>query len=198
MDWETIAAVAAAVTAVLGAIAAVTGHLTKAWAAGRRWQARRKGASAASGSAQAAAPGIEQADGQSPQADRTLREGSGAVWIIYRREDAAGTAEKLQEGLGRRIGTENVLLSPEATDPSPASAGIFNEIARRSEVVLVLIGPGWLRGEDEYGRARLSIPDDPVRVQIQTALSAEVALIPVLVRGASIPVRINYRRTSFH
>jgi hypothetical protein len=188
MDWQTIAAVAAAITAILGAIAAVTGHVTKAWTAGRRWQLRRKKVPAAGEATPSPAPSTGQPSGPSLRVDQALQKGPGVVWIIYRREDTAGTAQRLHEELSGRLGPENVRLDPEPDEAPPGGAESFHEQALRSVIALVLIGPGWLRSEDEYARRRLSVPDDPVRRQIAAALSVKVPLLPILVRGAEMPM----------
>jgi hypothetical protein len=186
MDWETIGAVAGAVTAVLGAVAAITGLLGKAWRAGRQWHLRRTKSPEAGKAARAAAPST--APTRAP-VDQALRKRDG-FWIIYRREDAAGTAQRLHEELSRRYGAKKVWMDPEPDDAPPGSTESFREVARRSDVALVLMGPEWLRSEDERARLRLWSPDDPVRRQIAAALSsAETTVLPILVRGARMCTR---------
>ena len=56
-----------------------------------------------------------------------------------------------------------------------------------SDVVLIVIGPGWESATDQRGDARLWDPADPVRAEIETALAADVRTIPVVVGGATMP-----------
>lgn len=52
---------------------------------------------------------------------------------------------------------------------------------------LVVIGPSWLIARNPLGQLRLEQSDDWVRKEIATALSRNVWVIPVLVRGAKMP-----------
>jgi hypothetical protein len=52
-------------------------------------------------------------------------------------------------------------------------------------VVLAVIGRDWLVSDD--GAKRLDEPDDPVLLELTTALASEARVVPVLVQGASMP-----------
>jgi hypothetical protein len=53
--------------------------------------------------------------------------------------------------------------------------------------MLVLIGPKWM-GAKKGGMSRISgDKDDPIRIEIETALKQRMPLIPILVGGASMP-----------
>jgi len=54
-------------------------------------------------------------------------------------------------------------------------------------VLLVVIGPTWLRVADAYGRRRLDEPDDWVRTEIERSLSKGIPVIPILVTRATMP-----------
>ncbi len=54
------------------------------------------------------------------------------------------------------------------------------------EVLLAIIGPGWLASANGKGR-RLDDPEDFVRIEIAAALARDVRVIPVLIAGASLP-----------
>src|SRR5271156_3967154 len=55
-------------------------------------------------------------------------------------------------------------------------------------VVLVLIGPNWLEARDASGNRRLESPTDFVRQEIATSLKRNIAVTPVLLQGASMPL----------
>ena len=60
--------------------------------------------------------------------------------------------------------------------------------------VVVIIGRHWATITDGNNIRRLDRPDDDVRLQIATALQKNVIVIPVLVRGASMPRLRSCRR----
>jgi hypothetical protein len=54
-------------------------------------------------------------------------------------------------------------------------------------VLLALIGNEWLTVTDADGRRRLDRPDDFVRLEIETALTRNIRVIPILIDDASMP-----------
>lgn len=59
---------------------------------------------------------------------------------------------------------------------------------RQCPVVLAIIGPQWLTITDEAGRRRLDLDDDPVRLELESALETpSTRVIPVLVEGTPMP-----------
>jgi hypothetical protein len=63
------------------------------------------------------------------------------------------------------------------------------------DFMLVLMGPRWARLTDERGRRRLEDPKDYVRYELETALSRDIAVIPVLVQGAQLPAGADLPRS---
>jgi hypothetical protein len=57
----------------------------------------------------------------------------------------------------------------------------------RCQVVLALIGAGWVGVVDERGQRRLEDPDDLVALEVKAALQRGIRVIPVLVDGAAAP-----------
>jgi hypothetical protein len=53
-------------------------------------------------------------------------------------------------------------------------------------VLLAVVGPRWT-GAGPDGKARINDDADPVRVEIEAALRAQIAIIPLLVDGATMP-----------
>lgn len=53
----------------------------------------------------------------------------------------------------------------------------------RATIVVVVIGPAWLRSADSFGRRRLDAPNDWVRLEIEYALKNRKTVIPLLIGG---------------
>jgi hypothetical protein len=55
-----------------------------------------------------------------------------------------------------------------------------------SDILLAVVGAGWT-GVGSDGLQRITMEDDPVRVEIETALQNDIAVIPVLIDRAEMP-----------
>lgn len=109
------------------------------------------------------------------------------IFLSYRRGDSQSATGRLADRLISHFGTARVFLDYQ----SIVSGENFAEAIRRSigtsVVVLAVVGPHWLEIRDAEGRRRLEDPADFVRLEIETALSAGVPVIPVLIEGATMP-----------
>lgn len=54
-----------------------------------------------------------------------------------------------------------------------------------TDVTLVVVGKRWFGAR--RGRRRIDDPDDPVRVEVETALRSGMSVVPVLVEGSGMP-----------
>ncbi len=122
-------------------------------------------------------------------------EGTGAealtgpqVFLSYRREDSSGYAVSLNERLVERFGQANVFMDIASLAPGVAFLDAIEQTLSRCDIVLVMIGRGWLSAADREGRRRLEIPNDFVRLEVEAALSGNHRVIPVLVAGADMPL----------
>ncbi|MEJ2887979.1 toll/interleukin-1 receptor domain-containing protein [Actinomycetospora aeridis] len=110
----------------------------------------------------------------------------GSVFLSYRRSDSDPAVRWLASGLeeafpGRVFHDHSSLRGGDLFE-----ARITREILG-SEVLVAVIGPTWLKAENEAGRRRLEIDGDLVRHEITTALSRGVDVVPLLVDGAEPP-----------
>jgi hypothetical protein len=111
------------------------------------------------------------------------------IFISYRREDARGYAGRLQGDLSRRYTNEAVFRDIEIPPGVDFAEHIYGLIDH-CNVVLVMIGNGWLDARDKEGARRLDKDSDWVRLEIERALArSDVEVIPVLVDGARLPPR---------
>jgi Flp pilus assembly protein TadD len=111
----------------------------------------------------------------------------GRIFLSYRREETAFSAGWLYDRLAQRYGGDQVFKDVDSVQLGDDFVEVITEAVGSCDVLLAVIGDQWLTitGEDE--RRRLDDPDDFVRLEIEAALSRNVRVIPILVRGARIP-----------
>jgi hypothetical protein len=108
------------------------------------------------------------------------------VFISYRRADTADVTGRIRDRLIARLGAHNVLMDVE----SIALGQNYREAASpidQPDVDLVVMCPAWLGITDGKGQRRLDEKGDPVRMEIETALSRRKRVIPLLAGGAAMP-----------
>lgn len=108
------------------------------------------------------------------------------IFISYRHDDGDWPVLWLTEKLVEHFGPGAVFQDRLSIRPGD---DFVLEIATGAEgcsALLAVIGPHWL-GPQGDGRRRIDNPEDWVRVEIETAISRGVRVIPVLVYGAKMP-----------
>ena len=108
------------------------------------------------------------------------------VFISYRRQEANWLAAWLHDRLVAHFGEARVFLDIDWIKPGVDFMQVITEAIARSRVLLVIIGPQWLAAEGD-GCRRLDRPDDPVRVELETAFRRGLRVIPLLLDGATMP-----------
>ena len=121
--------------------------------------------------------------------DASQGAGSGyRVFICYRRSDAQDAAGRLALELTRHgplhedeifVDTESLTLGENWKEK------IHNTIVNLHALIAV-ISPDWTKPEAD-GKLRIRQRDDPVRVELETALEAGIPIWPVLVNGGRMP-----------
>jgi TIR domain len=109
------------------------------------------------------------------------------VFLSYRRGDVGGHAGRLTDALLQRLGAKNVFHDVTAIAPGQDYTVAIDHALDDSDVVLAVIGPGWLTAATPQGAPRLFEADDYVRLELAGALRRNVRVVPVLVGGASLP-----------
>lgn len=107
------------------------------------------------------------------------------VFINYRRSDASAHANLLYDWIRERYGEDRVFKDVDSIAPGLDFVEAIEHAIDSSEVMLVVIGKGWL--VDANGRRRLDDADDYVRMEVATALRRNIRVIPVLVEGTEMP-----------
>jgi pterin-4a-carbinolamine dehydratase len=109
------------------------------------------------------------------------------VFISYRRIDSAPAARLLSADLRTIFGLGSVFIDTNDIRIGTDWPARIDERLQAASVLIVVIGPSWLRAADEAGRRRLDKQDDWVRNEIAHAIDNKLVLIPFLVGGASFP-----------
>lgn len=104
------------------------------------------------------------------------------IFISYRRNESAGHAGRLFDRLTARFGADRVFMDVDTLTPSEHFATRIEKAIATADVMLVLIGPGWVAQVD-----RLAQPNDFIRREILAAMRVECRLVPVALDGASLP-----------
>jgi hypothetical protein len=111
----------------------------------------------------------------------------GRIFISYRRQETAWPARELYDVLVKHFPAEEVFKDVDNIDPGDDFVERVAAAVGSCDVLLVLIGPQWLTISDENGHRRLDNPEDYVRLEIETALTRKIRVIPILVDEARIP-----------
>jgi len=113
------------------------------------------------------------------------------VFICYRRDDSAYAATAIHDKLKQELTDGEVFFDVQSIPPGKNFRTYLEDAVARCDVLLVIIGTGWLDARFEEGpniaQRRLDDPDDFVRIEIASALERGIPVIPVLVGGAKMP-----------
>lgn len=109
------------------------------------------------------------------------------IFISYRRADSQGWAGRLDQELTRVFGEVALFFDIETIAAGDDIAEAIKRGLEDAEIVIVLVGPGWLSASLPDGRRRLSDPNDYVVIEIATAIARHIRVIPVLLGGAMMP-----------
>lgn len=118
------------------------------------------------------------------QGEKTLQ----SIFINYRRNDSEGEAGRLFDELTARFSEKSVFMDVAAIGPGKDFRKAIDESVATCSVLLAIIGQEWLETTDSSGRRRLEDPQDFVRLELASALRRDIPVVPVLVRGAKMPL----------
>ena len=111
---------------------------------------------------------------------------SSKIVISYRRQDSEAITGRIRDRLAGQYGGESVFMD---IDSIPFGLDFREQIEhalRHTDILIAIIGPRWARG-GKGGRSRINEENDPVRVEVETALQRGIPVVPILVNGATMP-----------
>jgi len=106
------------------------------------------------------------------------------VFLSYRRSDTGGEAGRLADTLQHKFGRRFVFRDVVSISPGDQFDTVLETQLAAAKVVLVLIGTTWL---EELKRRLTEEKTDFHRVEVATALRRGKRVIPVLLKGATLP-----------
>ena len=109
------------------------------------------------------------------------------ILISYRREDSADVTGRIYDWLIQQFDRGSVFKDVDSIPLGVDFRTYLDTQVAKCQVFLAVIGPDWMKTKGGKGKSRLEDPKDFVRIEIESALKREIPVIPVLVRGASIP-----------
>jgi hypothetical protein len=112
---------------------------------------------------------------------------SAKIFISYRRADSADVTGRIYDRLAAHFGESAIFKD---VDSIPAGIDFKEHLEKavgKCKIFLVVIGDKWLEMADSLHDNRLQDPRDFVRIEIEAALNRNILIIPLLVRGASMP-----------
>ena len=112
-----------------------------------------------------------------------------SIFINYRRSDSLTLAFWLHDELLRSLVDTKIFIDEKGLQAGDKWVEHLQEHLHSASVLITVIGPDWLRAQDEHFRRRLDIPSDWVRREIEFAIANNLLLIPLLVSDATLPDR---------
>jgi TIR domain len=112
---------------------------------------------------------------------------SGQIFISYRREESSAWAGRLSDRLSNHFPSNQIFMDVDSVDLGEDFVKTIEKTVGSCDVLIAVIGKGWLSSCDQEGQRRLDNPEDFVRIEIATALKRDIRVIPVLVDGALMP-----------
>jgi CHAT domain/TIR domain len=110
------------------------------------------------------------------------------VFISYRRDDSRYQARMIYEAFSHAMSPEEVFMDIDSIPPGANFRKILRRWVDECDVLLALIGPGWIDARDpKTGQRRLDNSSDFVRIEIGEALARDISVVPVLLDGTSMP-----------
>ncbi|MGB9031304.1 MAG: hypothetical protein WCC27_14380, partial [Acidobacteriaceae bacterium] len=88
----------------------------------------------------------------------------------------------------KQFGENSVFMDVSAIEPGRDFRKAIDASVSSCSVLLAMIGLDWLNTKDAQGRRRLEDANDFVRIELASALRRDIPVVPVLVRGAKMPI----------
>lgn len=109
------------------------------------------------------------------------------IFISYRVQDTSADTGRLVDSLKQVFSEDQIFMDIEKLEPGVDFRMALAKSLETCDVLFAVIGPEWIGTKDTNGNPRIKQSEDWVRIELETALKRDIRIIPVLVRGASLP-----------
>lgn len=109
------------------------------------------------------------------------------IFISYRKDDSRWNTQLLYDRLSHYFSPRVLFKDFNTIKAGEDYRKVINEALKKCHVLLVIIGKNWLNSSDENDRQRLQNPEDLLRIEIETALSRNIRVIPILFDNIAMP-----------
>jgi hypothetical protein len=111
------------------------------------------------------------------------------IFISYRREDSSTVAGIVAKRLASAFGNSSIMLDVDSIPPGQDFRAYIRDELETCDVMVAMIGKGWLTALDDAGRPRLENPQDWVRLELESGLErgSRIPVIPVLLDNVPCP-----------
>lgn len=106
--------------------------------------------------------------------------------ISYRRADTAAIAGRIRDRLALHFGEDRIFMDIDAIPIGVDFRTHLGRAVESADAVLVLIGDDWA-GVRPDGSTRIKEDQDPIRMEVESALQMKRLVIPVLIDRAVMP-----------
>src|SRR5664279_4342296 len=108
------------------------------------------------------------------------------VIISYRRDDTGAITGRICDRLRGRFGAEKVYMDIDSNPIGVDYRAHIDESLKRCDILLAVIGRHWL-GTGDFGDRRIDEPTDLVRLEVTSALTRGIRVVPLLVDDTEMP-----------
>jgi hypothetical protein len=115
------------------------------------------------------------------------RQKQNQIFISYRRDDNTAVIGRMYDRLIQNFGENSVFKDIDSIPLGVDFRQHIDDIVQECDVVLAVIGSRWAGNNESTGNRRIDMPDDFVRLEIESALKREIRVIPLLIDNASMP-----------
>jgi len=109
------------------------------------------------------------------------------IFLSYRRDDSIDIAGRIYDRLSGHFGDESVFMDIDSIPFGVDFRTYLSSWVSKCDVLLAIIGDGWLDSIDDQGNRRLGSPIDFVTIEITSAIRREIPVVPILVGNSIMP-----------